>query len=161
MTHTHNVLSFAAILCALSTGLLYAESHEVERFTTPFPFYLSDQEMPAGTYMVSKLNLGYVLQIQDADEPHSAFVQYNPTQSIQPVAQGEVTFHQYGDAYYLSSLTLTGEEAGMQILQSKAEKRTELAEKEKPSTTSVALQPVVPGLERADISAARPEGEGR
>ena len=161
MTHTKKILSFVAALCVLCTGMLYAESYEVEWFTTPFPFYLSDQDMPAGTYIVSRATIGNVLRIQNADEPHSAFVLYNPTQSTRPAPQGKVTFYKYGEAYYLSSLTQTGEELGMEVLKSKAEKRAAMGTREKPSTKSVALQPVVPGSERADISAAGSAAEGR
>jgi hypothetical protein len=118
--------------------------------------------MPAGSYTVSRLEpFGNILRIQDADASHSAFVRYNSTQSITPVIQGEITFHRYGDAYYISRLTVTGEEAGMEILRSKAEERTALARQGKLSTASVALLPVVPGFIRADLSAAGPPGEGR
>lgn len=162
MTHTQYLLSFGAALCALSTGLLHAQSSPVEQFRTPFSFYVGDRGMPAGSYTVSKLDpLGKVLLIQDADASHSAFVLYNSTQSIKPVAQGEVTFHRYGDAYYISGLTVTGEEAGMEILRSMAEERTALAEQGKLSTTSVALLPVVLGFIRADLSDAGQPGEGR
>ena len=162
MTHTKYLLSFGAALCVLSTGLLHAQSSPVEQFRTPFSFYVGDRGMPAGSYTVSKLEpFGNVLRIQDADASHSVFVLYNSTHSIGPVAQGEVTFNRYGDAYYISRLTVTGEDAGMEILRSKAEERTALAEQGKLSTASVALLPVVPGFTRADLSASGPAGEGR
>lgn len=162
MTHTQYLLSFGAALCALSTGLLHAQSSSVEQFRSPFSFYVGDRAMPAGSYTVSRLEpFGNILRIQDADASHSAFVRYNSTQSITPVIQGEITFHRYGDAYYISRLTVTGEEAGMEILRSKAEERTALARQGKLSTASVALLPVVPGFIRADLSAAGPPGEGR
>lgn len=144
MTRISKILSLVAAFCALHTGLLHAQSVEVAKFTTSFPFYVSDQKMPAGSYTVSKLNIdGYLLLIRDAASSHSAVVPYNPTQTTEPVGQGEVTFHQYGDADYLSGLTLTGEETGMEMLESTTEKRAAaaaLAKHEIASTKNVALQ---------------------
>jgi hypothetical protein len=146
MTRTSKILSVVATICALPTGFLHAQSIEGAQFTTSFPFYISDQKMPAGSYTVSEPNINSdVLLIRDADWSHSAFFGYNPTQSTDPVAQGEVRFHQYGDADYLSGLTLTGAETGMAIPESTAEKRAAQAKPEVASTKSVALQFGVPG----------------
>jgi hypothetical protein len=149
MTRTSKILSLVATICALPTGLLRAQSVGVAEFTTSFPFYISGQKLPAGSYMASMPNInGHLLLIRDIDSSHSAFVQYDPTHSIEPVAQGLATFHQYGDAYYLSDLTVTGEDTGMEILESTAEKRATaaaLAKHEVASTKSVALQFGVPG----------------
>ena len=105
--------------------------------------------MPAGTYRVSQRNIDLpLLLVRDANWSHSAFVMYDPTLSIQPVTQRKATFHQYGDAYYLSNLTVTGEETGMEIPENTAEKRAAaaaLAKHEVASTKSVALQFGVPG----------------
>jgi hypothetical protein len=105
--------------------------------------------MPAGFYKATMPNINdQWLLIRDANGSHSVIVQYDPTQSIEPVAQGLATFHQYGDAYYLSDLTVRGEETGIEIPESTAEKRAAAAaqsEHEVASTKSVALQVGVPG----------------
>ena len=145
MIRISKILSVAATICALHAGPLHAQSEAV-RFTTSFPFYVSSQKMPAGTYTARKLDIdSQVLLIRDVDSSHSAVVQYHPTQSIEPVSQGKVTFHQYGDADYLSGFTLTGDETGMQLPESIGEKRAALAEERVASTRSVALQSGVPG----------------
>jgi len=155
MKTTRKILTFVAALCALPTGLLHAQSSQVARFTTPFPFYVCDREMPAGSYMVREQYLGgHVLLIENIDQPDSAYVLYNPTQSARPASQGWARFHQYGDAKYLSSLMPAGEEAGMEILPGKAEKRALSQERANASsqetanasTISIALQPVVSGI---------------
>jgi hypothetical protein len=146
MTRTSKILSLVAAIFALPTGLLHAQSLPVAKFTTQFPFYVLNQKMPAGSYTVSRPNSNAdILLIRDADSSHSGFVLFNPTRSIEPVEQGEVTFHQYGDADYLSGLTLSGEETGMQIPESATEKSVALAEQGVASTKSVALQGSVPG----------------
>ena len=147
MKHTRKVLSFIAALCALPTGLVYAQSRSVAQFTTTFPFYVGDRQMPAGSYTVTKPDFGEsLLQIQDSDQTQAAFVMYNPTQSTDPAAQGLATFQQYGDTDYLSNLTIAGDVIGMEIPESKAEKKAARTEREDASTKSVALQSVVAGL---------------
>lgn len=146
MTRTSKILSLVATICALPTGLLHAQSIGVAQFTTSFPFYVSGQKMPAGSYTASQPNVSsdYLL-IRDAGA-HSAFVFYNPTRSIEPAAQGLVTFHQYGDADYLSGLTVAGKDTGIEIPESIAEKRAAArAKPEVASTRSVALRFGVPG----------------
>lgn len=149
MTRTSKILSLVATICALPTGLLHAQSVGVAQFTTSFPFYASGQKMPAGTYRATMPNInGHLLLIRNVDSSQSALVQYDPTQSTEPVVQGLATFHQYGNAYYLSDLTEKGEETGMKIQESTAEKRAAkdaLAKNELASTKSVALQFGVPG----------------
>lgn len=147
MKHTHKVLGLLVAICGIPTGLLHAQSSPVARFTTPFPFYVRNQEMPAGLYMVSELSINsHVLLIQSSDRSHSAYILYNPTQSLEPAAQGEARFRQYGDADYFSSLTIAGEDTGMEIPQSKAERRAAHAEKEEASIKSIPLQTIVPGF---------------
>ena len=100
--------------------------------------------MPAGTYRVSQRNIDLpLLLVRDANWSHSAFVMYDPTLSIQPVTQRKATFHQYGDTDYFRGLLLAGEEGGMEITESTAEKRA-ATKKELASTKNVALQFGVP-----------------
>ena len=152
MTPTRKILSLVATICALPTGLLHAQAFGAAyavKFTTSFPFYLSGKKMPSGSYVMSQPNINSdIVLIRDSDSSHAAFIQYNPTLSTEPVAHGEVTFRQYGDTDYLSDVTLTGEETGLTVPESLAEKRTAaaaLAKHEHASTKSVALQFGVPG----------------
>jgi hypothetical protein len=141
MTHKGTFLSLVALICALPAGLLHAQSVPVAQFKTSFPFYISGQKMPAGSYMVTQPNIDLnLIVIRDMDWSHSVLVMYNRTQSNDPVTRGEVTFHQYGDADYLSALTLTGEETGMEIPASTAEQRIAQSKQTVASTKSVALQ---------------------
>lgn len=147
MTRAIKLLSLVATICALPAGLLHAQAFgtvQEVRFTTPFPFYVSSQKMPAGSYTVRQLSDNSdQLLIREADSSHSAFVVYNAIQSTEPVAHGKVTFHHYGDAdYYLSGLTLTGEETVVDIPESRTEKRAARTER---ASTSVSLQVIASG----------------
>ena len=150
MTLKSKILSLVATLCVLPAGLLQAQqafgaAHAV-RFTTSFSFYVSSQKMPAGSYVITQPNIysDFVL-IRDTDSSHSAFILYTPTLSSQPIAHGEVTFRQYGDTDYLSDVTLTGEETGLTVPESPAEKRTARANHKMASLRTVALQSTVRG----------------
>ena len=146
MTRTSKILSLLAIICALSTGLLHAQSPEGVRFTTSFPFYVADQKMPAGTYTAKAPNINsQVLLIRNTDWSHSAFVQFDRTQSTEPAPQGEVTFHHYADADYLSTFTVTGEKIGMQLPEGGNEKRAALGTEGVAITKSVPLQSAASG----------------
>lgn len=152
MTLKSKILSLVVTICALPTGLLHAQAFGAAyavKFTTSFPFYVSGKKMPAGSYVMTQPNIySETVLIRDTDSSHSALIQYNPTLSTEPVAHGEVTFRQYGDTDYLSDVTLTGEETGLTVQESSAEKRTAaaaLAKHEHASTKSVALQFDVPG----------------
>ncbi len=149
MTRISKILSLVATICTLPTGLLHAQafgSAHAVKFTTSFPFYVSDQKMPAGSYRMTQpdLNSDLVL-IRSTDSSRAAFILYTPTLGTEPVAHGEVTFYQYGDADYLRGVTLTGEETTIKILESNAEKRAALANHDLASLKTVALQSGVSG----------------
>lgn len=149
MTLKSKVLTLVATICALPTGFLHAQafgSAYAVKFTTSFPFYVSGQKMPAGSYMLTQPDINSdTVMIRDIDSSHSAFILYTPTLSTEPAVHGEVTFRQYGDTDYLSDVTLTGEETGLTVPESPAEKRTARANHEVASLKSVALQSTVRG----------------
>ena len=149
MTLKIRVLSLIATLCTLPAGLMHAQAfgaaHAVT-FTASFPFFVSGKQMPAGSYVMTQPNPNsdFVL-IRDTDSSHSAFLFYTPTQSTEPIAQGEVLFRQYGDTDYLGNVTITGERTGLTLPESPAEKRTARANHEVASVRTVALQSHVRG----------------
>jgi hypothetical protein len=145
----NKVLGLLAALCALPTGVLHAQAFgavNAVEFTTSFPFYVSGQKMPAGSYVMTQPSIDSdIVQIRDTAFLHSAFVLFTPAVSAQPIAHGEVTFRQYGDIDYLSDITLTGEETGLTVPESPAEKRTTRRNHIIASLRTVALQSNVRG----------------
>lgn len=149
MTLKSKILTLVATICALPAGLLHAQAFGAAyavKFTTSFPFYVSGVKMPAGSYILTQPDINTdTVMIRDTDSSHAAFIQYNPTLSTEPVVHGEVTFRQYGDTDFLSDVTLTGEETGLTVPESSAEKRTARASHEIASLRRVALQPTARG----------------
>jgi hypothetical protein len=80
--------------------------------------------MPAGSYTVTQPDMdNKILLIQNVDRTHSAFISYIPTLALQPHAQSDVTFHKYGNVEYLNRLWVDGQQDGMKVETTKAEKK--------------------------------------
>ena len=134
------------ILGALAAMPLYAQIPNGLTFKTSFPFYVGNQYMPAGSYIVTEpLVNSDELLVRDADYTHPAFIRYIPTETLTPANQGEVSFRKYGDVAFLASLTVTGDTSGMEVLPDKRERQTVLTEHEQASNHSVPLETIRTG----------------
>ncbi|MEA2257905.1 MAG: hypothetical protein QOJ51_730 [Acidobacteriaceae bacterium] len=110
------------LLSLLSVMPLTAQIEDGVDFTTSFPFYAGNAEMPAGSYKITQSNMDEsILQIQSTDGAHSALVEFIPTHSAQPHPHSDVTFHKYGDTEYLNRVWVEGQEYGMKVDPTKAE----------------------------------------
>ncbi len=105
-------------------------------FTTAFSFYAGNTKLPAGSYTVRSVDFGSdTLVIEDSTGKHSAFIDIEPTQSDSNHKSGDVTFNKYGGVDFLNRLWVGGQQYGMQVAQSKYEKK--LAASGAPQTHSV------------------------
>ena len=113
-----------ALLSLLPAMPLVAQIANGMNFTTSFAFYAGNVKMPAGSYRITKTDIDESeLLIESQDGKYAAFVDFIPTQSEQPHAQSDVTFHTYGNAEYLNRIWVEGQEFGMKVEPTKAEKR--------------------------------------
>ena len=109
-------------LSLLSVMPLAAQIDTSVDFTTSFPFYAGKAKLPAGNYRVSQPDMGAeILRIQNIDEPRSAFVDFIPTQSLQPSRTSAVSFEKYGDTDYLDQVWIAGETYGIKADPTKVE----------------------------------------
>jgi hypothetical protein len=110
------------LLSLLSVLPLAAQIDNGVDFTASFPFHAGDAQLPAGNYRAFQPNLNVpILQVQSIDGRHSAFVDFMPTQSLQPDRQTAVTFEKYGDTDYLDQVRIEGEDSGIEIIPSQVE----------------------------------------
>ena len=110
------------LLSLLSVMPLAAQIDNGVDFATTFPFYAGNAKMPAGSYKVTHSDVDEnILQIQSSDGVHSALLDFVPTQSAQPHAHSDVTFHKYGDTEYINRIWVEGQEYGMKVDPTKAE----------------------------------------
>ena len=108
-----------SVLCAIPA---MAQISTRVTFDAPSAFYAGDVEMPAGSYTVSVPNADdNLLLIEDVNGSHAAFVEYAVT-SDTPHTQSNVTFNKYGKDEFLSQVWVEGQDSGMQVLPSKAER---------------------------------------
>jgi hypothetical protein len=113
------ILGTAALLSAIPAA---AQIDNAVTFDAPFAFYAGNAKMPAGSYRVTQPDItSPLLQVESADGSHSAFVEFLPVVSPSVAPKSEVTFKKYGNADFLSGISLQGQEFGMQIPTSKAE----------------------------------------
>ena len=109
-------------LSLLSVLPLAAQIDTGVDFTTSFPFYAGNAKLPAGNYRVSQPDMDVeILRIQNIDEPKSAFVDFTPTQSVQPHRRSAVSFEKYGDTDYLDRVWIAGETYGIAVDPTKVE----------------------------------------
>jgi hypothetical protein len=109
-------------LSLLSVMPLAAQIDNSVDFKTSFPFYAGDAKLPAGNYRVSQPDMDFeILRIQNIDEPRSAFVDFTPTQSLQPHRRSTVSFEKYGDTDYLDQVWIAGETFGIKADPTKVE----------------------------------------
>src|SRR5258708_17941882 len=109
-------------LSLLSVMPLAAQIDTSVDFTTCFPFYAGNAKLPAGNYRVSQPDMGAeILRIQNIDEPRSAFVDFTPTQSLQPSRKSSVSFEKYGDTDFLDRVWIAGETYGIKADPTKVE----------------------------------------
>lgn len=145
MKTLYKAITELTILGALAAAPLYAQIPNGLTFTTSFPFYVGNQYMAAGSYIVTEpLVNSDCLLVRDADYTHAAFIGYISTETLTPVNQSTVNFREYGDDAFLASLTVTGDTSGMQVLPGKHEKAV-LAQHMLSSNHSVPLEAIRAG----------------
>jgi hypothetical protein len=124
MTLPNKILSTLAALCVFCVAPLYAQVDLGVQFTTTFPFYAGSTLFPAGTYLVTQPDSSVgVLRIAGPNTTQSAFINFIPTQSLDPAVAGKAVFNQYGNRDFLHSLTVAGELFGEQFSPGKKERQ--------------------------------------
>ena len=122
MKKVSKLVARMALLSLLSVMPLAAQIVNGVDFTTSFPFYAGNAELPAGSYKITHPDMNTsILQIQSNDGVNSAFVDIIPTHSAQPHSHSDVTFHRYGNTEYLNRIWIEGQEYGMKVDPTKAE----------------------------------------
>ena len=113
-------MGLLSVLCAIPAMAQIANS---VTFDAPSAFYAGNAKMPAGSYRVTQPDAdNNLLLLESASGSHSVFVEYEVVSSNTPHTQSDVTFNKYGKADFLSLIWVQGENSGMQILPSKAER---------------------------------------
>ena len=98
-------------------------------FTTPFPFYAGNVELPAGSYKLTQLNINaQALLLRNSAGTDGVFLYFIPTSSVDPYRESDVRFDKIGDTGYLRAVSVAGETDGIEFDRSKAEKKAAATE---------------------------------
>ena len=124
MKSLSKVVLSMALTCLVSAIPASAQIINGLDFTTSFPFYVGNAQMPAGSYKVTQSDTDdSILLIQSADGSHAAFIDFTPTHSDTYHTNSDVTFHKYGNTEYLNRPWVEGPKYGMKVEPTKAESK--------------------------------------
>jgi hypothetical protein len=113
----------AAIVPAKAQSLQYKLTANI-----PFDFTVMDKKLPAGKYSIGRAqnsNGDLVIQIASADRRDSVTRLTIPVLTRDPVKQGVLVFHQYGDEYFLYEIWPAGGTTGRAFPKSRTERELE------------------------------------
>src|SRR3954463_15016567 len=118
------VFANATLLGLLLLPLAHAQMPLGLKGNIPFKFRVGDTTLPAGEYTVTRHSAGQQFLVMKNANAHAGSVTFHPnTVSAKSSQETKLVFHRYGRTYFLSQVWQgLGEDTGLQLVQSKAER---------------------------------------
>jgi hypothetical protein len=111
-----------AFMTALVTN---AQSRPALRANVPFDFIVGDKTLAAGEYTVASIDQDATgIRVSGKNNHQNAIRLSNPVEAKGSNNRAMLTFHRYGEQYFLSQVWMPGSE-GREMLKSKAERAAE------------------------------------
>src|SRR5689334_5038579 len=125
-TKTAKLISIVLFVSAAAVVSASAQVHNRLIANVPFDFYIGDQKLDAGEYVVESMNKsadGTAVRFTTNDGKRSIFVKLSPMEigSLQNSA-AMITFNRYGAAYYLAEIKNPGESFGARAIPTRQER---------------------------------------
>ena len=124
------IIKYAATLIFISAGVFVANAqiHSRMSATVPFDFYVDDQRMSAGDYVITNVNPAsgqITLAFSKLNGKGTKIVLLIPRElgTIVRTSKVVITFNQYGSEYFLSEIRSEGENFAAETMPSKREKQ--------------------------------------
>lgn len=111
---------------ALGAVAVQAQSASQMKADIPFRFVIGDQTLPAGEYTIRYVNQDSgktALLFKSTDGRTSRIVNMMTAEKGTPRERAGIVFNQYGDQYFLSEVWTAGDQYGLTLPKSRAEKR--------------------------------------
>jgi hypothetical protein len=86
----------------------------------PFPFTVANHTLPPGRYTVTRIGETTLRVFNSHNQ--DTFVQTTGVEGKAPESTGELVFHRYGNAYFLSEVWVPANGIGRKVFQSLTEK---------------------------------------
>lgn len=115
--------SLIAVLMLLSSIAL-AQGRPRLKADIPFDFSVGGKQMSAGEYVVQRAgSMNHVLQVQSTDLKSVSFVNVIGAVGPRYADKSKLVFRRYGNQYFLAQIWTAGEQEGVQLPRSSAERR--------------------------------------
>lgn len=111
-------------LFSLSAIYVYAKGNTlIGKVEIPFNFSVGDKTLPAGTYSVSRITQDkVVLQLRSEDGREVIRILTHSVQAKESPAIGKLSFHRYGETYFLFQIWEPDDNQGRQLPRSRTER---------------------------------------
>ena len=111
-----------SLLIAAPTGA-QIPAGATERAVIPFDFVVRGKTLPAGTYTLRRFEeMPRTLEIENPSAHSHIMFETEPLERRNVTRTDELVFHRYGDTYFLRQIRIAGEEEGLEIATSRAER---------------------------------------
>jgi hypothetical protein len=111
------------------------------RADIPFDFVVGDKTLAAGKYSVDQFPTGpgNGILVRSRNGGHSAVRLTDLLESNAPKEKTTLTFHRYGNMYFLAQVWIAGSKEGRELIMSKAERSAdrELAQNSRPEIVTI------------------------
>ncbi len=132
------------LLFSVSAIYVYAQSNTLLRkVEIPFEFSVRNKTLPAGTYTITRMNQDKsMLLLRSEDGRKAITILTNPVRAKDLSEIRRLSFHRYGETYFLNQIWERNEIQGRQLLKSSTERslERELAKRgQEPSTVELVV----------------------
>jgi hypothetical protein len=136
--------SFTMLMLALAfAGLTtQAQSPTQVKAQIPFSFMIGSQRLPAGEYTIRYVNQDAgktALLFKSADGRTSRIVNMMPKERNATQEKASLVFNQYGESYFLSEVWTGGDQYGLSLPRSRAERNLNELSQNETKRVTVAL----------------------
>jgi hypothetical protein len=106
-----------SLLIAAGTHLASAQIQGEIRVNVPFPFYVGNTQLPAGRYLIRRVeaNNPAVLEIRSEDGKVAVLITGRDAQATSTPTKTELVFKKYGDVSILSQIFQAGTPLGVEL----------------------------------------------
>ncbi|HEU4837246.1 MAG TPA: hypothetical protein VFS90_22635 [Pyrinomonadaceae bacterium] len=120
-------LGLLAVMTIIAAGVSANAQSLNYRLTAniPFEFSVSGTKLPAGKYWINRAQLGNgdaVVQIRSTDGHEHVTRLTIPISTLNPMQDGTLIFHRYGEEYFLSEIWPAGGSTGRVLPKSRVER---------------------------------------
>jgi len=118
-TQVLGIAVFVTALLAVSPAVAQGKPGDV-LVNVPFAFVAGSQQMPAGSYIVTPANGGFI-RMYATQGSKSVYLGVHSVESLK-LQEAKLIFHRYGAAYFLAQVWAGNGAIGRELPRSKAEK---------------------------------------